>query len=157
MISNAYIEKDDHASIFIKKITPIHSPYPNWGKTVHFLFFIYHSYSHNRWSTKFTINRHTKKPMISNVLWKKMTRHLFSSKTNYTNTFSIPHLREKCLFHIFNYPSYSHNRWSTNFYSDRKQRTINDQQCVYRKDEHAFIFIQNKLHQYILHTQIEWK
>jgi len=42
-------------------------------------------------------------------------------------------------------------------YTYGKQRTINDQQCVYRKDEHAFIFIQNKLHQYILHTPLEGK
>jgi len=86
--------------------------------------------------------------MISNV-WKMMTIHSFSSKTNYTNKFSIPKLRENSLFLAVSitHSGITHDPPTfTNMENQGKSMIIN---VILKNDDHTLIFIQNILYQYV--------
>jgi len=95
--------------------------------------------------------------MINNVFMEKMTIHLFPFKTNYTNKFSIPKLRENSPFHIYNviYTHITDDQPTFTIMENQGKSIINN--VFMEKDDHKFIVIQNKLHQSIFHTQIEGK
>jgi len=86
-----------------------------------------------------------------------MTIYSLSSKTNYTNKFSIPKLMENSPFHTFNI-SHIHINYNqptfTNMENQQKSMTSN---VIIENNDHTFIFIQNRLHHSILHIRIEGK
>jgi len=79
-----------------------------------------------------------------------MTIHLFSSKTNYINKFSIPKLRENSPFHIFSITHIHITDNQSTFTVMEKQVKSMISNVIMEKDDHTLVFIQNKLHQSIL-------
>ena len=86
-----------------------------------------------------------------------MNIHLCSTKTNYTNTFSIPKLRENSSFHNSNNTHASRNNYQATLSAMENQGNSMNNIQIMKVDEHKLTLIRNKLHQQILHTQIKGK
>jgi len=86
-----------------------------------------------------------------------MTMHSCSLKTNYTNKFSIPKLRENNPFHNSNNSHVGRNNYQATFSVMENQGNSMNNIEIMKVDEHTFMLIKTKLHKSTLHIQIEGK